>query len=127
MKPLWRIVVLVVGLVVLLAGVVMIVTPGPGIAAILLGLTILASEFRWARYWLVTAKRRALRAARRVRASRSGAPSKTPGDGGAPGAAPPETEPRRAASDREAPASDQRTGDGAAAQRAETAAEGDRR
>jgi len=68
MKPLWRVLVLVVGLVVLLAGAVMLVTPGPGIAVILLGLTILATEFRWARYWLVMLKRRALAAARRVRA-----------------------------------------------------------
>jgi uncharacterized protein (TIGR02611 family) len=37
-----------VGFVVLLAGIVMLVTPGPGIAVIILGLTILALEFAWA-------------------------------------------------------------------------------
>lgn len=44
----WRAAVLVVGGAVLLAGVVMIVTPGPGWAAIFLGLAILSSEFAWA-------------------------------------------------------------------------------
>jgi uncharacterized protein (TIGR02611 family) len=37
-----------VGFVVVLAGIVMLVTPGPGIAVIILGLTILALEFAWA-------------------------------------------------------------------------------
>jgi hypothetical protein len=72
MKPIWRVLVLIVGLVVLLAGFVMLVTPGPGIAVLLLGLTILATEFRWARYWLVTLKRRALAAARRLRNRKRG-------------------------------------------------------
>lgn len=67
MKPIRRFLVLIVGSVVSLAGAVMLVTPGPGIAVILLGLTILATEFRWARYWLVLAKRRTLAAARRIK------------------------------------------------------------
>ena len=44
-----RIVVVIVGISVLLLGVVMIVTPGPAIVVIPLGLAILAVEFVWAR------------------------------------------------------------------------------
>jgi tellurite resistance protein TerC len=47
-----RIVIGVVGGTVLIMGVVMMVTPGPGIAGILLGLGILGIEFAWARIWL---------------------------------------------------------------------------
>lgn len=44
-----RVVVLVVGGVVLLGGVVMLVTPGPGLVGIAVGLGILSIEFAWAR------------------------------------------------------------------------------
>ena len=47
-----RIVILVVGATVLLVGIVMIVTPGPGLIVIPLGLAILSIEFAWARHWL---------------------------------------------------------------------------
>jgi len=47
-----RIIVGVVGATVLLMGVVMIVTPGPAIVVIPVGLTILSLEFAWARMWL---------------------------------------------------------------------------
>ena len=47
-----RIVVAVIGGTLLLGGVIMLVTPGPGIAIVLLGLAILAIEFAWARLWL---------------------------------------------------------------------------
>ncbi len=47
-----RIVITVVGLTVLLLGAVMLVTPGPGLVVIPLGLAILSIEFAWARYWL---------------------------------------------------------------------------
>jgi tellurite resistance protein TerC len=47
-----RIIVAVIGFTVLLVGIVMIVTPGPGWLAILLGLSILSAEFVWARRWL---------------------------------------------------------------------------
>jgi uncharacterized protein (TIGR02611 family) len=43
-----RLIVAVVGATVLLAGVVMIVTPGPAVIVIPLGLAILATEFAWA-------------------------------------------------------------------------------
>ncbi len=44
----YRLVVLAIGSIILLAGVAMLVFPGPGWAAIVLGLLILATEFRWA-------------------------------------------------------------------------------
>jgi len=47
-----RIVVAVVGSTVLLAGIVMIVTPGPAIVLVPVGLAILGAEFAWARLWL---------------------------------------------------------------------------
>ena len=47
-----RIVVAVLGVTVLVIGLVMIVTPGPAIIVIPVGLTILSIEFTWARLWL---------------------------------------------------------------------------
>lgn len=47
-----RIVVAVIGGTMLVGGVIMLVTPGPGIAIVLLGLAILAVEFAWAKLWL---------------------------------------------------------------------------
>lgn len=47
-----RVVVAVVGATVLVLGVVMIVTPGPAIVLIPVGLAILSIEFAWARHWL---------------------------------------------------------------------------
>ena len=47
-----QIVVAVIGGTLLLGGVIMLVTPGPGLAAMLAGLAILAIEFTWARIWL---------------------------------------------------------------------------
>lgn len=43
-----KLVVLVLGVALVVAGVVMLVLPGPGVAAILLGLVVLASEYAWA-------------------------------------------------------------------------------
>ena len=40
------------GFLVCTAGVVMLVTPGPGIPVIILGLAMLALEFAWAERWL---------------------------------------------------------------------------
>ena len=47
-----RIVVAAVGSTILLVGIVMIVTPGPAIVMVPLGLAILGAEFAWARLWL---------------------------------------------------------------------------
>jgi tellurite resistance protein TerC len=52
-----RIIVAVIGFTVLLVGIVMIVTPGPGWLVILLGLSILSAEFVWAQRWLRRIKR----------------------------------------------------------------------
>jgi uncharacterized protein (TIGR02611 family) len=57
-----RIAVTVVGFAVLLAGVAMLVLPGPGIVVIIAGLAILATEYVWAERMLAEAKRRAVQA-----------------------------------------------------------------
>ncbi|WP_250444628.1 PGPGW domain-containing protein [Actinotalea sp. C106] len=49
----YRIIVATVATVIILAGVAMLVLPGPGIATILLGLAVLGAEFPWARRLLV--------------------------------------------------------------------------
>lgn len=54
-----RIAVTVVGFAVLFAGVAMLVLPGPGWAAIFLGLAILATEYVWAQRLLKMAKEKA--------------------------------------------------------------------
>lgn len=53
----------VVGVVVILAGVAMLVLPGPGLVAIVLGLAVLAAEWDWAKALLHRARLR-LEAAR---------------------------------------------------------------
>ncbi|HEV8066315.1 MAG TPA: PGPGW domain-containing protein [Planctomycetaceae bacterium] len=49
LRLVWRLGVLVVGTILLVAGVIMIVTPGPAIVLIPLSLGVLATEFPWAR------------------------------------------------------------------------------
>jgi uncharacterized protein (TIGR02611 family) len=44
-----RLIKIVIGFTVLLVGFIMLVTPGPGMAAIIGGLAILATEFVWAK------------------------------------------------------------------------------
>jgi uncharacterized protein (TIGR02611 family) len=51
-----RIAVTVVGFAVLIAGIVLMVTPGPGVLVIVAGLAILASEWAWAERALDRAK-----------------------------------------------------------------------
>jgi tellurite resistance protein TerC len=56
-SPVWRrVIVFLAGGVVLTIGLVLLVLPGPAIVFIPLGLAILATEFRWARKWLSTAR-----------------------------------------------------------------------
>lgn len=64
-----RIAVTVVGFAVLAAGLVMMVTPGPGIVVILLGLAILATEWAWAERALDRAKQTGSGALRMATAS----------------------------------------------------------
>jgi len=53
-----RLVIAMIGGTVVLAGVIMLVTPGPGLVVIPIGLAILALEFAWARIWLERLKSR---------------------------------------------------------------------
>jgi uncharacterized protein (TIGR02611 family) len=53
-----KLVVTLVGSVVLAAGLIMMVTPGPGLVGIVAGLAILATEWDWADRWLKTARRK---------------------------------------------------------------------
>jgi uncharacterized protein (TIGR02611 family) len=57
-----KLVVTLVGATVLGAGVVMMVTPGPGLVGIVAGLAILATEWDWADRWLAAARRRLVEA-----------------------------------------------------------------
>ncbi|OLD83100.1 MAG: hypothetical protein DMG54_03750 [Acidobacteria bacterium] len=52
-----RVFLVIAGFTLLLAGVVMLVTPGPGMFAIFLGLGLLAAEFVWARRLMDRIKR----------------------------------------------------------------------
>ena len=63
-----KIVVTTVGVLVILAGLVMMVAPGPGLLAIVVGLGILATEWAWADRWVQAAKAKARHAAERARA-----------------------------------------------------------
>ena len=65
-----KLVVAVVGTAVLLAGVALLVLPGPAFLVIPAGLAILATEFDWARRLLRYAKDRAVGILRRRGASR---------------------------------------------------------
>jgi len=47
-------------------GVVMLVTPGPGWIAIGLGLTLLASEYAWARDWRDRLREKGAKLAKRI-------------------------------------------------------------
>lgn len=65
-----RLVILIVGGVVLLAGIGMLVLPGPGIVVIIAGLAILAKEFTWAERTLDKAKEQASKATNKVKDTR---------------------------------------------------------
>jgi uncharacterized protein (TIGR02611 family) len=55
-----RLIKIVIGFTLLLAGLVMLITPGPGWAAIIGGLVLLAAEFAWARWLLRKIKERGI-------------------------------------------------------------------
>lgn len=65
-----RIAVTILGFLLLIAGVIMLVTPGPGWAAIFLGLAVLATEYVWAERMLNAAKAKAQAAKQKVVAKR---------------------------------------------------------
>jgi uncharacterized protein (TIGR02611 family) len=54
-----RMAIFVVGVVLLAAGIVMLVIPGPGLLVIIAGLAVLATEFVWAERLLDQAKEKA--------------------------------------------------------------------
>ncbi|MGH3099256.1 MAG: TIGR02611 family protein [Streptosporangiales bacterium] len=62
----WRVAVFVVGMVVVLAGLIMLVAPGPGWLGIVAGFAILATEFVWARHALYRARDAAFAAKRKA-------------------------------------------------------------
>ncbi len=65
-----RIAVFVLGNLLLVAGVVMLVVPGPGLLVIIAGLAVLATEFTWAEHLLDTAKEKASQAKDKVTSRR---------------------------------------------------------
>ena len=65
-----RMAVAVVGAVLVVAGLVMMVTPGPGLVVIIAGLFVLGTEFAWAERALDKAKERAAGAKKAVRRRR---------------------------------------------------------
>lgn len=62
----WRVGVFVLGSLIVIAGLVMFVTPGPGWVALILGLAILSTEFSWAERLLRWARRKAGEAAHKA-------------------------------------------------------------
>lgn len=64
----------VTGTLLIVAGVIMLLTPGPGLLAIAAGLAVWAREFRWARRLLNRARDRIARSVRRRAPRRSRPP-----------------------------------------------------
>jgi len=62
-----KVVVTLIGSLVLIAGLIMMVTPGPGIVGIIVGLGILASEWEWAQRLVDSMKDKAMAAADRAK------------------------------------------------------------
>jgi uncharacterized protein (TIGR02611 family) len=66
-RHVWKIGVAAVGLVVVVAGIVMLVTPGPGWLVIFLGFAIWATEFAWANSVATFVRRNVTRCASWIR------------------------------------------------------------
>lgn len=80
-----RLAVSVVGFVLLLAGLVMMVTPGPGLLLIIAGLAVLGTEYVWAQRLLNVARTRGQQALTKVRRRRTApAPTNGPDSDGGP-------------------------------------------
>lgn len=69
-KPIRKVLAASVGVVTLLVGVALLVLPGPGIAVVLLGLAILATEFTWARRSMHHVKKHGSRVTQKVSRAR---------------------------------------------------------
>ena len=74
-RELWAAVVAVIGFLVLAVGLVLLVTPGPGLLVIVAGLALLSTQFAWAGNALDYAKAKAVQA--RDAASRRAAARRT--------------------------------------------------
>jgi uncharacterized protein (TIGR02611 family) len=72
LKQAWRLIVLVAGGTILLAGIAMIVLPGPATVVIPVGLAVLGTEFLWARRLLARVKASAAEAARSLLSPKDG-------------------------------------------------------
>lgn len=77
-----RIVIGIVGTTVVLVGIVMLVTPGPGLAVIPAGLAILGLEFAFARRWLQKVRERISRRNARLGAEAAESHRQSPGKPG---------------------------------------------
>lgn len=62
-----KIVVTIVGFLVIIAGFIMMITPGPGLVAVILGLAILSTEWAWAGRMVAWLRRKAAAAAHAAR------------------------------------------------------------
>jgi uncharacterized protein (TIGR02611 family) len=75
-----RIAVTAAGFVLLLTGIVMMVTPGPGILLIIAGLAVLATEYVWAERLLNLAKHKAVQAKDTIARRNRSRPDENDGD-----------------------------------------------
>ena len=75
-----RIFLIIAGFTLLLAGVIMLVTPGPGMVVIFFGLSLLAAEFVWARRLMNRIKREGQRVRHAVWRPGKDEPTKTAPD-----------------------------------------------
>ena len=67
-----KVIVLILGVAVLLAGFALLALPGPGMIVIIVGLVILSTEFAWAQRWLDYAVEKAAGATTKAQQSKSG-------------------------------------------------------
>lgn len=63
-----KLVITTIGVLVIVAGLVMMVAPGPGLLGLIVGLAILATEYDWAERWLRKARQKAHEARLRAEA-----------------------------------------------------------
>jgi uncharacterized protein (TIGR02611 family) len=66
-RILWRISITIIGVVVIIAGIILLPLPGPGWVVIFAGLGILSTEYDWARRLLRAAKAKAAQLAAKAR------------------------------------------------------------
>src|SRR4051794_22627448 len=66
-RVLWRTAITIVGIVVIVAGIILLPLPGPGWVVIFAGLGLLATEYEWARRLLRAIKAKAAKLAAKAR------------------------------------------------------------